>query len=237
LQLQSIKPDWTGHPCVVAASGPSLTPEVAKAVRMARWLNGWKVVCVNDAWQLMPLVDILYACDERWWRAHGGAAGFAGEKWTTHEKHPHTNSKDALIADYPDINLVAGGDGPGFSDNPAKLHYGSNSGFQAVNLALLKGVSRIVLVGFDMRLVEGKRHFFGDHPKPLFNRNDYNAFIPPFKRAAKTCQVPIVNATPGSALDCFPMVELADALRDGGLYRNRAFFDAGTDRRGAAEGL
>jgi hypothetical protein len=197
---------------------------------MARWLNGWKVVCVNDAWRLMPLVDILYACDEKWWRAHDGVPEFAGERWTSHEKSPHANNKEKLAADYPNINVVKGGAGAGFSEDPAKIHYGSNSGFQAVNLALLKGVRRIVLVGFDMRVVGDKRHFFGDHPKPLYNRSEYDSFIPPFRRAAKSCNVPIVNATPGSALDCFPMVELADALRDSGLHRHRPIVDAGADR-------
>jgi hypothetical protein len=99
------------------------------------------------------------------------------------------------------------------------------------------GVSRIVLVGFDMRLVNGKRHFFGDHPAPLFNRNEYGTFIKPFQVAAKNCATPVVNATPGSALDCFPMVELADALRDGGLHRDGAIADAGADRGSAEQGL
>jgi hypothetical protein len=58
------------------------------------------------------------------------------------------------------------------------------------------------------------RHFFGPHPEPLTNSSTYEWFIPDFRRAA--AQMPkdlmILNCTPGSALDCFPMVALEDAL-------------------------
>lgn len=215
MQLQRISADWP-CPVIVAASGPSLDVKVARTCRFARWLNGWRVLAVNDAWRLMPFADALYACDRNWWTLHKGVPSFEGEKWTTHETDPrgqHVNDKSA-IADQYGLRCVRGSDGDGFSTDPGVIHYGSNSGYQAINLALLRGATKVVLVGFDMRVVDGKRHFFGDHPAPLSNETTYEQFRGFFERAAKFCTTPIVNATPGSALKGFPLMPLEEALRD-----------------------
>lgn len=190
---------------MVAATGPSLTPKVAEAVR------GHRCIAVNDAYKLLPFSDVLYACDGSWWNVHAGCPGFAGEKWSSHGTG--YNDKLATAQKYG-LQLVSGAEKEGFSLEPSLIYYGSNSGFQAVNLAILFGATRIVLVGFDMSVRSGKRHFFGDHPAPLRNSANYANFIRPFERAAKTLpsHITILNATPGSALRCFPMVKLDDAL-------------------------
>jgi hypothetical protein len=200
---------------------------------MARWIDKWRVVAVNDAYKVLPQADALYACDNAWWEIHQDCAGFTGEKWSSHEqepdgKEPHGNDK-RKVADAYGVNLIAGKDGDEFSFDPGFIYYGSNSGFQAINLALLMGCRTIVLVGFDMRHVEGKAHYFGDHPDGLATIRDesYRAFVKHYERAAKLlpADVAIVNATPGSALTCFPMMELEDALfrgKNGLLHSDRA---------------
>lgn len=242
VQLQRISAEWN-CPVVVAATGPSLTVDVAAKVRRARWPSEkCRVVAVNDAYRLLPYADVLYACDENWWTLHLDSVRkmFHGERWTTHEENlggngQHVNDKRAL-AD-AGLNFVRGRDGDVFSTDPGTIHYGSNSGFQAVNLAILKGATQVILVGFDMG---GPGHFFGDHPAPLHNRSSYRDFIAPFRHAAKTCPVPIVNATPQSALDCFPRMDLDDALAetlcgpDGMSDRDRPESDASADRHCAA---
>jgi hypothetical protein len=194
---------------LVAATGPSLTPEVAASVK------GCNIVAVNDAWRLLPFAQVLYACDASWWTVHKGASGFAGERWSSHGAAGRIRHNDkALVAAKYRLNLVEGRDGSTFSTDPGFIHYGSNSGFQAVNLALLMGAIRIVLVGFDMQAVDGRKHFFGDHCAGLRNTSNYRNFIQAFERAAKALPagLEILNATPGSALRCFPMVDLHDAL-------------------------
>lgn len=205
IRLQSIAPRWRGRTVVVAATGPSLTPEVAHAVR------DHPVIAVSDAYRLLPWAEVLYSCDAGWWRVHEGAPGFAGERWSSHDKG--SNDKTSLPREYG-VRLVAGRDGHTFSSDPALLHYGSNTGFQAINFAILAGARRIVLVGFDMRHVAGKRHFFGDHPRPLSNNLDLRVLLPIFAKAARALPagVEILNATPGSALTCFPIVPLPQAL-------------------------
>lgn len=194
---------WAGR-CVVAASGPSLTPEVATLCR------GERVIAVNDAHRLLPFADVLYGCDLAWHQHHRFCPDFAGEKWTSHSLSPKNDKRPMPDGFY----IIEGRDAPGFSRDPARIHYGNNSGYQAVNLAILFGADPIVLVGFDMREVDRKRHFFGSHPAPLRDGHAFGPWISNFDRAAKMLgnSPQIINATPGSALTCFPMMPLAPAL-------------------------
>jgi hypothetical protein len=195
---------WSGR-CIVAASGPSLTPEVADLCR------GERVVAVNDAYRLLPFADVKYACDAGWWEIHRMNV-LAGEKWTSHSLSPKNDKR--AVADQWGLRVIEGRNGEGFSRDPAVIHYASNSGFQAVNLAILFGSDPIILVGFDMREVDKKRHFFGNHKAPLRDGHSFGPWIESFRRAAaKLGAAPqIINATPGSALTCFPMMPLAEAL-------------------------
>jgi hypothetical protein len=207
--LPSIEPRFGGQTVVVAGSGPSLTAGVAAACR------GVPVIAVNDAYRLFPDAVLLYACDADWWDVHGGCPDFAGEKWSSHSVGPKRDDNDKReVARKYGLTLIEGRAAEGFSLDPSIIHYGSNSGFQAVNLAILFGATRIVLVGFDMRAINGRRHFFGDHPTRLRNRSGYASFVRAFERAAKTlpANTKIINAAPDSSLKCFLKMELQDAL-------------------------
>jgi hypothetical protein len=226
--LEAVPRRWDGQTVIVAAPGPSLTEDVAEQCK------GVRTIVVNDAWRRLPWADVLYACDRAWWQHHQGAAGFKGEKWSTHDD---ANNGKIEVAEAYGVRLVAGAAREGFSTDPTVIHYGSNGGFQAVNLGILMGAARVVLVGFDMRVVDGMSHFFGDHPAPLRTRTGFSGFIPPFERAAKSLPpgVEIVNATPGSALTCFPMMGLDDALsQHDALPKPDAA--AASPRRGASGG-
>lgn len=170
------------------------------------------MVAVSDAVRRLPSADVLYSCDAAWWQYHNGIPGFDGERWSTHEDGQ--NHKYDAAARFG-LNLVAGRSVRGFSVDPAVIHYGQNSGFQAVNFAILSGACKIVLVGFDLRN-DRPRHFFGDHPPPLRNSGDFAIFRAEFEYAAGMMPpgVTIINATPGSGLTCFKMMDLDDALAD-----------------------
>jgi len=208
--LSSIEPRFADQTVVVAGSGPSLTREIAYRCQ------GAAAIAVNDAYQLFPDAAVLYACDAEWWEVHGGCPDFAGEKWSSHSVDTGGHNDKREVAEKYGLKLVEGRDRDGFSFDPACIHYGSNSGFQAINLAILFGAKRVVLVGFDMRVVDRKRHFFGDHPAPLRNDGGYGSFIRTFARAAKSLpdNIQIINATPCSALKCFPIMELQNALTE-----------------------
>lgn len=205
---------------IVAATGPSLTRDVAAHCRAAQ-RRGWQVLAVNDAWRMVPSAEALYAHDTAWWSHHKGAPGFAGARWSATSDLAARDGKRELAKAYG-INLVHGSFGAGFSHGPG-IHYGGDdheqschSGFQAVNLALLWGARRIVLVGFDLRKVEGRSHFFGDHPRTMNFASPYARFAAALANARPTLPagVDLINATPGSALKAYPMMTLRDALAD-----------------------
>ena len=224
-QLQQIKRKWSGRPAIVAAPGPSLTNDVVEIVDTLP--DEWVVLAVQDAYRLMPWADVLYGCDERWWDSQAGCMDFGGEKFSTHDQGSTSNDKRAAAEKY-NLTLVKGSPGVGFSLDQNLIHYGDNSGFQALNLAVLFGSPYIVLVGFDMRHVGGKGHFFGDHKPPLFQRNEYQSFAKHFDKAPPPDGVTIINATPDSALTCYPKMDLETAIENHSLYRNRAVSHTGT---------
>jgi hypothetical protein len=212
-KTETIEPRWSGL-AVVAATGPSLTPELAEQCR------GHNCIAVNDAYRLLPFAPVMYACDASWWDYHKGCPDFAGEKWSSHQRG--ANDKEQTAKKYG-LKLISGLKADGFSFQPDRIHYGSNSGFQAINLALLFGATRIALVGFDMHPVNGKQHFFGLHPKPLQRGMGYGRWIAWFKEAAATMPpwIEIINCTPGSALTAFPFGNLSEVL-NGAQTGNRA---------------
>ena len=171
----------------------------------------------------MPWAQKLYGCDTRWWQAHNGTQ-FVGEKWATHSE---SNNNNLTVADEYNLNVVKGVPGYTFSRTPNIIHHGDNSGFQAINLAVLLGSPYIVLVGFNMQHVGGKGHFFGEHPPGLHNQDDYTKWVRCFQQAADALEdVVIINATPQSAIDCWQKMTIEDALAHFSLHCYRAIGNA-----------
>jgi len=161
---------------------------------------------------------------------------FPGEKWSSHNKKDHSDDKLEVASKYG-LNLVKGTAAAGFSTNPGVVHYGDNSGFQALNLAILLGSDYIVLVGYDMRHAGGKAHFFGNHPTGLFQRQEYQSFIKHFTKAPPPDGVEIINATPNSALQCYTMMSLDDAIENYSVHRYRSITNHRADSDSAGQGV
>lgn len=116
----------------------------------------------------------------------------------------------------PEIHMLRNENSRGLSTDPEFICTGSNSGYQAMNIALLAGAARIVLVGYDAKPGPGGRaHWFGAHPDKT--EAPYDCMRDVFKQAAGIVRawkapVEILNASPGSAIDCFPRVDLETVL-------------------------
>ena len=164
----------------------------------------------------------MYACDARWWKTYAGVPDFSGEKWSTHHKGVSNNKAEAQ--ELWGVNLVRGkrDQYAGFSFDSDVINYGDNSGFQAINLALLLGSTYIVLIGFDMSAKQGT-HFFGDYKNGLTNNDEYERWIPEFDAAANNLPpyTKIINATPGTALHSFPEMTLERAIENYRLHCHR----------------
>jgi hypothetical protein len=194
---------------IIAASGPSLTPEIAVACQRAeRW---YPCIAVNDAIRLFPRAVALIANDLHWWQVHSDELrSFDGRRimparyaMPAHQVPPRVQVLQSAECEPPRFIPFCAG---------------QCSGFAAISYALaVRGMKRIVLVGFDARIVDGRRHFFGDHMHEGLRNTDPQQFVPDFERAAKLLppDVEIINATPASALRCFHHKPLAEALADG----------------------
>ena len=192
---QQNKIDLTGDTVLCVASGPSLdTDDIDYAKGRCR------VIAINDNYQTAPFADILYACDLKWWDWHKGAPEFAGLKY----------SMDKKVVQKYDVNYIEGKGGIGLSSSSEFIHTGSNSGFQAINLAYLLGARRVLLTGYDMKFAAtGAAHWFGDHPDKV--RSGYARFIDAFKQIDQA-NIEIINCTRDTALKCFPQMTIQEAI-------------------------
>ncbi len=74
-----------------------------------------------------------------------------------------------------------------------------NGGFQALNLAIIWGAKRLLLVGYDMTLANGE-HWHGRHPDGLNNPREHTVRRWLSARWSTPPGVEIVNCNPASAL-------------------------------------
>lgn len=193
--------DWLGQTAVIAASGPSLTDSQLDAARAA----GARTITTNTTWGRAPWADVFYACDMLWWKTNAAKIpkDLRSRCWT----------QDRASAERWQINWVRQSARPGLGAK--EIHVNGNSAFGAINLAYLFSARRILLLGFDMREVDGKKHWHSDHPKPLVQNMPFKEWL--FKSVAlardlKAAGCEVINCTPGSALTVWPMSTIEKEL-------------------------
>jgi hypothetical protein len=203
------EPIFSGETVFCLASGPSLTAEIAERIR------GRRTIVVNSSCRLAPWADVLYFTDSSWYEARRELVA----AW------PGLVVSMSRIAkrELPDkVRRIEGiGDPsamiPGQFPRPGApvVRQGRTSGHTAVSLALALGAARIVLVGYDMRVVDGREHHHQEYSGPRDLDQYARDFVPAFKgwhADARELGVEILNATPGSALTEFPFIPLDEAL-------------------------
>lgn len=211
---------WGGKTVVCIGGGLSLTREQVDMVEA----SGVPTIAVNDAYLLAPWADVCYFCDFEWWGWHtkGVArpslgldaaavaarfAAFAGQKCSI------SNSGHGIKD--PAVHILRNDGDFGLSLQRTHLYTGRNSGFQALNLAVLAGAAKIILIGYDGKRVDGQpSHWFGEHPKPP-NSKAYEIYRESFRASSNMLDrvgVKIFNASPGSAIEAFAKMELREAL-------------------------
>ena len=204
--MTTVRRLYPGATIACLGSGPSLTRDDCDYARA----HCGAVIAVNDAWKLCPAADVLYAHDAKWWHWQQGAPAFGGLKYAGQPM----NRAGYHVA-YPDVQVLTMGAQTGLSLDPGVLCHGKTSGYQALNLAVLLGAARILLLGYDMHGTMPQSHFFGEHPDQT--RPPYAIALPLFATLVEPLAqagVEVINCTPGSALTCFPMRPLREALQE-----------------------
>ena len=195
---------------VCVATGPSVTQDQIDLLMSSFDRSQLEIICVNDSWRWKYqdefIGDHVYAADPPWWgmyREEIVKEGFKGKLWIPMSK---------ASSDKYDLNLVPFASKPGLGKD-GKVHSGSHSGYQAINLAYMMGAKKILLLGYDMKVAnDGKIHFFGSHPKGLRNTPAaYARWIKNYEPLAKDLKderVEVINCNPDSAIPFFTKVPL-----------------------------
>ena len=196
-------PDWQGECAAIIASGES-----TKKVPITRTENRIHVIAIYRNIELVPWAEVVYGCDEAWWKGEEGLKKYKGIKMSY-----------GVMPQYKDIHRVKVVEREDFLLNePMEIGSGGNSGFQAINLAVQFGVTDIVLVGYDCK----GQHWFGRNRAPLNNpaESNFQRWLKAFEFGAKTLQkngVSVVNTSMDSRISCFPKMPLEDVMREWGL--------------------
>lgn len=193
----SIPRCFEGQTVAVLASGPSMSQAVADQLHAA----GVPCIAINNTHRLAPWAWALYAADPEWWNHHTNrdARAFAGLKVTCRPV------QGLLI-----LRTVGN---TGYTDEADCVHTYSNSGAQALQIAVKTGAAKVLLCGFDM---QGSTHWHGLHPEGLRNTTPeqyarWREVMAPLPGLlADKCDV--VNVTPGSAFTGFRMSTLEEEL-------------------------
>jgi len=200
------QPDWAGKTAVVIGTGPSFDVAQARQIGLARSRGSIRVLAVNDAAFPAWYADLVFAADRKWWIARDNLPNFEG-------------IKVSLSASYWDapkgVRLIARAGTDGCELRPGSVYTHGHSGAMAVQLAAQMGAAKIVLVGFDMRPSgqgQAERHFFGGYEDPLGSKPNMAKWVKDFRAIADAMPGRILNATPGSALDCVPQIDLSAAI-------------------------
>jgi hypothetical protein len=219
-----VLPAWVGESVVLLGAGPSLTLEQIAMVQDAHTQGRCRCIAVNDTYLVAPWADVQYAADVEWhrWHTEGIAKPVLGltaqdvrERWASFAGEKCTVQYMGSERPGPAVHMLKIAGLTGLSADTGALVTGKNSGFQALNLAVLAGANRIILIGFDgAPNAQGKDHFHGGHPRPT-----PAAAYPHYRQAMSAAEnalaelgVEVVNCSPGSAIDSFTKANLEDVL-------------------------
>jgi len=191
----------SGATVVCIGAGPSITKDDA-----AYALSHAPVVAAGDGYWYAPRAEVLHACDLRWWRKEYGARAFRGRFRTTLDATAAREFGLRLLETGPKFGLQVA--------DPWAVAHGQSSGYQAVNLAVLMGAARVLLLGYDYQKSEHGEHYFhrDDRWRGTRNYGKMREAWPSMAEAARAVGVEIVNCSRRSVLECFPTRPLREVL-------------------------
>lgn len=193
-------PDWSGETVAVVAGGLSardLAPRIRGCVR---------TIVVNLAFRLIPEADALYVADSGFWTTYRDACTFQGLKLSP-AAHAHSIC--------PSIQRVEIARNNGRNENRMQRDPvgvigvgGGNGGFQAINLAVQFGATRILIAGIDY----AGTHWHDDHGRGLKNPStkqlaNWRAHLDAESNVLQSWGVEVINLSSISSLRAYPYVD------------------------------
>jgi len=224
---------WEGNRCFILGGGSSISEQFGVPDDIVRkvmdkklpisaysefikpLLKEERVIAINAAFKIGNWIDCMFFGDAGWYLPNREQLiNFGGIKVTCAPKFASKRVDQSEGIKY------LGRDGKkteGISDQTNTVCWNKNSGAASISLAAHFGCKQIILLGFDMNMIEmeGKlnHHWHTDYKSQK---------QPPFKRHlkgfgqiaidAKQRNIEILNCSPDSAIKEFPIVNLKEVL-------------------------
>jgi hypothetical protein len=206
--------DWEGRTAVVIGNGPSMLDqrwpnELARAQRL-----GAHLMVANGGYRTFPFADVLMCSDRHWLAANADLSDFAGDMIVV--TRPEAVVKvDPRMVHVKREFIERMRPGLDIFRDPGLLVEGHTSTSTNISAAIVRGASRIILVGIDLS------------PGADMRRRLYDESVDTAEAAAsrygkqvrhltaqsvwvKHRRVEVLNASPRSALECYSYVKWED---------------------------
>ena len=175
-------------------------------------LSNRRCIAVNNSYRIAPWSEAVWFGDVKWWDWHQLevlASRIPIATCCENSKLEQWKGSHQILFYNRDRERRFG-----ISQRDGFVSWNKSSGASAINLAYYMGARTIVLIGFDMRPVKGMKNWHDDHLekpglRPYFR---HLKCFPAIKRDADELGLTILNATPGSAIKQFPIIDLKEVL-------------------------
>ena len=167
-------------------------------------LQGQNVIVINSSYLAFPAAQFVIFTDTRWWCQHlrlKSLQEFKGRIVCA-----------STAASGERLSKMKRKSSPGMATERDSVMIRNTTLTGAINLAVHLGVAKIVLIGIDQKTTDGKHWHHAPHPwNPTANcwaRQQMD--MPRIAADLTALNIPCVNASPGSALALWPIVNLED---------------------------
>lgn len=206
----SVPREWSGETVFIVAGGPSVASQNTEALR------GRRVIAINSSFQLVPFADVLIFGDARWWHVNKpSAAAFEGRIISALPPLPAGFSPVGPVWTDDRVLKLKKTSPPGLARVPDSVMLRRTTLTAAINLAVHFGAAKIVLLGADGQpALDGRTHHHAPHPWNQTTNcwDQQRADLATVVMPLQVLGIDVRNASSGSAIPFWPIVELKDCL-------------------------
>lgn len=201
---------WRGERAFIVGGGPSL-----RDFDFSRLRGQGRIIAVNRAFEFVPFADVMVSMDNRFYR------------WIMKDELPGIKERyqnfrghrvwlDLMNYHYgPEVLYIKGISRFGVSASlKSGIYHSNNSGFCALQIAVVLGASPIYLLGFDM-VTGNASHFHTGYPiqSPPSVSARFRTGFEHIADELRRKDVDVVNLNPASGLRCFRFETFEDVVR------------------------
>jgi len=177
-------------------------------------IHDFKIIGCNDAYLLGDWVDICYSGDNDWLRVHSKRAKYKNFKGLKISCSPNPLPRSAAGTKW--LRRWQ----KGIVRKPERIAWNTNTGASAITLAVKMGATKIVLLGFDMKLGKKNGEYRNnwhpnefDVPNPDTFPMHYKGFESVKKALTDYPKIQVLNAGPDSELDLFTRTTVKEVIK------------------------